>query len=172
VPRATPKSKATRERAAKAGQRVPARRLRLSVTRGDDRFEFDDRLPLLPLRDVVLFPTMTLPLLVGRLPSINAIEKAVARDRMLFVTAQKRSDIADPGQDELYKVGTVVRVLQLFRLPDGTMRVLVEGVARCRVERFTWSSEYYTVRIALLDDAPSAGSCRATSWRCSATTCA
>jgi ATP-dependent Lon protease len=131
---------------------------RLSVKRGDDTFEFEDRLPLLPLRDVVIFPYMTLPLLVGRLPSINAIEKAVARDRMLFVTAQKRSEIADPSHDELYKVGTVVRVLQLFRLPDGTMRVLVEGVARCRAERFHWSSDYYTVRVAVLEDAPLAGS--------------
>ena len=136
----------------------PARGQRLTVVRGDDRFEFEDRLPLLPLRDVVIFPTMTLPLLVGRLPSINAIEKAVARDRMLFVTAQKRSEVADPGHDELYKIGTVVRVLQLFRLPDGTMRVLVEGVARCRAERFYWSSDYYTVRVALLEDLPPAGS--------------
>ncbi len=155
--RATPKSGRTKPAASpKSG--APARGQRLSVTRGDDKFEFEDRLPLLPLRDVVLFPTMTLPLLVGRLPSINAIEKAVARDRMLFVTAQKRSDVADPGHDELYKVGTVVRVLQLFRLPDGTMRVLVEGVARCRAERFHWSSDYYTVRVALLEDTPPAGS--------------
>jgi len=109
--------------AGRAPRAAPSQRL--SVKRGDDTFEFEDRLPLLPLRDVVIFPYMTLPLLVGRLPSINAIEKAVARDRMLFVTAQKRSEIADPSHDELYKVGTVVRVLQLFRLPDGTMRVRV-----------------------------------------------
>jgi ATP-dependent Lon protease len=157
VPRATPKTRPTKHDPG-VKPRVPARGQRLSVVRGDDRFEFEDRLPLLPLRDVVIFPYMTLPLLVGRLPSINAIEKAVARDRMLFVTAQKRSDVADPGHDELYKVGTVVRVLQLFRLPDGTMRVLVEGVTRCRAMRFYWSSDYYTVRVALLEDAPPAGS--------------
>jgi len=81
----------------------------LTVARGDEKFEFRDRLPLLPLRDVVVFPYMTIPLLVGRLPSINAIEKAVAGDRMLFVTAQKRSEIADPSHQELYRVGTVVR---------------------------------------------------------------
>jgi ATP-dependent Lon protease len=122
--------------------------------RGDERFEFRDRLPLLPLRDVVMFPYMTIPLLVGRLPSINAIEKAVARDRVLFVTAQKRSEVADPSHDELYKVGTVVRVLQLFRLPDGTLRVLVEGLCRVRVERFAWSTDYYVVRVApLAEDA-------------------
>jgi ATP-dependent Lon protease len=130
---------------------TPARRTqKLAVTRGDERFEFQDRLPLLPLRDVVVFPYMTIPLLVGRLPSINAIEKAVARDRMLFVTAQKRSEVADPSHDELYRVGTVVRVLQLFRLPDGTMRVLVEGISRCRVERFFWSTDYYMVKVGVM----------------------
>ncbi len=130
---------------------------RLTVMRGDERFEFRDRLPLLPLRDVVMFPYMTIPLLVGRLPSINAIEKAVARDRVLFVTAQKRSEVADPSHEELYKVGTVVRVLQLFRLPDGTLRVLVEGLCRVRVERFSWSADYYVVRVAPLAEDPARG---------------
>jgi ATP-dependent Lon protease len=137
----------------KTADAVPERRSqKLVVTRGDETFEFQDRLPLLPLRDVVVFPYMTIPLLVGRLPSINAIEKAVARDRMLFVTAQKRSEVADPSHDELYRVGTVVRVLQLFRLPDGTMRVLVEGITRCRVERFFWSTDYYMVKVGVMPD--------------------
>ena len=142
-----------RDRAKPAKKTPPAERSQLlTVARGDESFEFRDRLPLLPLRDVVVFPYMTIPLLVGRLPSINAIERAVARDRMLFVTAQKRSEVTDPAHDELYKVGTVVRVLQLFRLPDGTMRVLVEGICRCRVERFYWSSDYYTVKVAVLPE--------------------
>ena len=114
-------------------------------------------LPLLPLRDVVVFPHMVIPLLVGRLPSITAIEKAVARDRMLFVTAQKRSDVADPQHDELYKMGTVVRALQLFRLPDGTMRVLVEGLTRAEAVRFQWSNDYYTVQVEPRSDAPEKG---------------
>jgi ATP-dependent Lon protease len=133
----------------------PARRL--TVTRGDERFEFRERLPLLPLRDVVVFPYMTIPLLVGRLPSVNAIEKAVAGDRMLFVTAQKRSEVADPSHQELYRVGTVVRVLQLFRLPDGTLRVLVEGLARVRVDRFFWAADHYTVRVGLVPERGAAG---------------
>ena len=131
---------------------VPTRSARLTVVRGDDTFEFRERLPLLPLRDVVIFPYMTIPLLVGRLPSINAIEKAVARDRVLFVTAQKRSEVADPSHEELYRVGTVVRVLQLFRLPDGTIRVLVEGICRARAERFLWSSDCYTVKVSVLPE--------------------
>jgi len=135
----------------------PEKTLTISVTRGDETFSFHDRLPLLPLRDVVVFPYMTLPLLVGRRPSISAIEKAVARDRMLFVTAQKSSDVADPSHDELYRVGTVVRVIQLFRLPDGTLRVLVEGLCRCRIERFQWSSDYYAVKVTLLDEPRASG---------------
>jgi ATP-dependent Lon protease len=76
---------------------------------------------------------------------------------MLFVTAQKNSEVADPSHEELYAVGTVVRVLQLFRLPDGTMRVLVEGLCRARVERFQWSSQYYTVRVSQLDESRGGG---------------
>jgi len=136
---------------------------RVTITRGDETFEFLDRLPLLPLRDVVVFPYMTIPLLVGRLPSINAIERAAARDSMLFVTAQRRSEVADPSQDELFATGTVVRVLQLFRLPDGTMRVLVEGLCRAQVERFHWSTDFYTVKIRpLADDRPQGAEVEAT----------
>ncbi len=148
-----PKDRPARPGRARAGE--PSKPL--TVARGDETFTFQDRLPLLPLRDVVIFPYMTIPLLVGRLPSVNAIEKAVARDRMLFVTAQRSSEVADPSQDELFRVGTVVRVLQLFRLPDGTIRVLVEGLCRCKVERFQWSSDYYTARLSVLEDAPAAG---------------
>ncbi len=159
-PRDRPRS--TRRRSAPgalapAGKAPPEKAQTVTVVRGDETFEFRDRLPLLPLRDVVVFPYMTLPLLVGRLPSINAIEKAVARDRMLFVAAQKSSEVADPSHDELYRVGTVVRVLQLFRLPDGTLRVLVEGLCRCRVERFNWSNDYYTVKIAQLGEPKASG---------------
>jgi ATP-dependent Lon protease len=157
-PKATPRRRRTAGDApvsAAESRRDPVKTL--TVQRGDETFSFRDRLPLLPLRDVVVFPYMTIPLLVGRLPSIHAIERAVAQDRMLFVTAQKNSEVADPSHEELYAVGTVVRVLQLFRLPDGTMRVLVEGLCRCRVERFHWSNQYYTVRVAQLAEAPAAG---------------
>jgi ATP-dependent Lon protease len=125
--------------------------------RGDEVVRVPDRLPLLPLRDVVVFPTMSISLLVGRPPSVNAIEKAMARDRLLFVTAQKRSEVADPQHDELHRVGTVVRVLQLFRLPDGTLRVLVEGLVRAEARRFQWSNDFYTVQVELKPDPVPAG---------------
>ena len=119
------------------------------VERDGEVFEIRERIPLLPLRDVVIFPYMTIPLLVGRVASVNAIEAAVQRDRVVFVLAQRRPEVTDPASKDLYRVGTVVRVLQLFRLPDGTLRVLVEGLCRCRIERFSWSSDYFAVKVAV-----------------------
>ena len=156
--RKRPADRAAAKKKPAGAKAAPAERATtLRIERGDETFTFSDRLPLLPLRDVVVYPFMTIPLLVGRLPSINAIEKSVARDRVLFVTAQRRSEVADPQHDELHKVGTVVRVLQLFRLPDGSMRVLVEGLVRAQAERFQWSNDFYTVQIGLLDDSVAAG---------------
>jgi ATP-dependent Lon protease len=129
----------------------------MEFRRGDEVLRIPDRLPLLPLRDVVVFPTMSISLLVGRPPSVNAIEKAMARDRLLFVTAQKRSEVADPQHDELHRTGTIVRVLQLFRLPDGTLRVLVEGLVRAEAKRFQWSNDFFTVQVGLAPDPEAAG---------------
>ncbi len=141
-----PRKRATGTRSRASAPAVPSG-ASIEVIRGDERFTIRDRLPLLPLRDVVVFPYMTLPLLVGRVPSIHAIERAAGQDRILLVTAQTRSEIADPSHEELYRIGAVVRLLQMFRLPDGTLRVLVEGICRARVERFLWSSSCYTVKV-------------------------
>jgi ATP-dependent Lon protease len=127
------------------------------IKRGNETFEVEDRLALLPLRDVVLFPHVTSSLLVGRTASVNAVEEAVAGDRVVFVTAQKKPDITEPGADDLYRVGTVVRIVQLFRHPDGTIRVLVEGLGRARVRRFYWTSEYMSVRIEPIEEGAPAG---------------
>jgi ATP-dependent Lon protease len=124
----------------------------MQIKRDDEIFEIEDRLPLLPLRDVVLFPYMTTPLLVGRAGSVNAIEACVQRDRILFATAQMKPEMVDPAREDLHKVGTVIRILQLFRLPDGTMRVLVEGICRARVKRFVASEDYFQVKLELMPD--------------------
>jgi len=124
----------------------------MQIEREGEVIDIEEKLPLLPLRDVVLFPHMTVPLLVGRVPSVNAIEEAVAGNRILFATAQKRPDVVDPQKDDLYRLGTVVRVLQLFRLPDGTMRVLVEGLSRARVRRFLNADDYYLARVETLEE--------------------
>jgi ATP-dependent Lon protease len=124
----------------------------IRLERDGEVFEIRDRIPLLPLRDVVIYPYMTIPLLVGRIPSVNAIEAAVQKDRVLFVLAQRRPDVPDPVAKDLYRVGTVVRVLQLFRLPDGTMRVLVEGICRARAKKFFKGTDSMTASVAIIDD--------------------
>ena len=122
------------------------------VERDGEVFEIRERIPLLPLRDVVIFPYMTIPLLVGRVASVNAIEAAVQRDRVVFVLAQRRPEVTDPGSKDLYRVGTVVRVLQLFRLPDGTMRVLVEGICRGRAKKFFAGTDSMSASVTVLKD--------------------
>jgi len=124
----------------------------IRVERDGEVFEIRERIPLLPLRDIVIYPYMTIPLLVGRSASVNAIEQAVQKDRIVFVLAQKKPEVADPASKDLYRVGTVVRVLQLFRLPDGTMRVLVEGICRGRVKKFFPSSDSMAASVSVIKD--------------------
>ena len=92
-------------------------------------------LPVLPLRDVVVFPHMVIPLFVGREKSIKALDLAMESDKRILLVAQKSAETDDPAGDELYEIGTRAHVLQLLKLPDGTIKVLVEGVARARVEQ-------------------------------------
>jgi len=93
-------------------------------------------LPLLPLRDVVVFPHMVIPLFVGRERSIVALDKAMRESKQVLLVAQWEAEIDDPGYEDLYGVGTLSNILQLLKLPDGTVKVLVEGSERCLVEHF------------------------------------
>ena len=147
---AKPKHARRAQPAAAAPASPPA--ARLTLARPDETLEFSARLPLLPLRDVVVFPYMTIPLLVGRPASVRAVERAVQGDRAALVLAQKRSETADPKPEDLYDVGTVVRVLQLFRLPDGTLRVLVEGLVRARALATHWLGDGYETDVELLSE--------------------
>jgi ATP-dependent Lon protease len=94
-------------------------------------------LPMLPLRDVVVFPHMVVPLFVGREKSINALEAAMEDNKQILLVAQKDAETDDPGDGDLYRVGTIATVLQMLRLPDGTVKVLVEGSARASLETLT-----------------------------------
>ncbi|MEO8881308.1 MAG: endopeptidase La [Gemmatimonadaceae bacterium] len=108
----------------------------ITLTRDEESFELDERLPVLPLRDVVIFPYMVMPLLVGRAASLAAVEEALAGDRWIFLVAQRTADTQDPAAGDLFRVGVAGRVLQVARLPNGTTKVLVEGVARAKVTRY------------------------------------
>ncbi|MDR1875326.1 MAG: endopeptidase La [Synergistaceae bacterium] len=108
----------------------------------------DDRLyPVLPIRDVVLFPGIIIPLFVGRPRSLMAIENALLHDKKVFVVAQKRMDTEDPESDDLYETGTLCNILQMVRIPDGTTKVLVEGLERMRVDAWIWEKDLLEVRL-------------------------
>ena len=104
---------------------------------GKDKSMTGTRLiPLLPLRDIVVFPYMVVPLFVGRDRSIAALEEAMQNEKEILLSAQKKAKTNDPTPDDIFKVGTIGTIIQLLRLPDGTVKVLVEGKARARVKRF------------------------------------
>ncbi|MDI3548044.1 MAG: ATP-dependent Lon protease [Halanaerobiales bacterium] len=104
-------------------------------------------LPLLASRGVVVFPHMVIPLLVGRDKSIKALEKAMLDEKEIIVTTQKDETIEEPGKEDLYQVGTITEIKQLVKLPNGMIKVIVEGVERGRIVDFTEEEEYFAVRV-------------------------
>ncbi len=110
-------------------------------------------LPVLPLRDIVVFPHMIVPLFVGREKSVRALEAVMREDKQILLVAQRNAAQDDPSADDLYDVGTVSTVLQLLKLPDGTVKVLVEGGKRSRVLGFKETEQYFEAFTALIDEA-------------------
>jgi len=103
--------------------------------------------PLLPLRDIIVFPHMVVPLFVGREKSIAALEQAMATDKEILLSAQKKAKTNEPTPDDIYKVGTLGTIMQLLKLPDGTIKVLVEGKQRARIKRFVPSDSYFVCEV-------------------------
>jgi ATP-dependent Lon protease len=108
-------------------------------------------MPVLPLRDVVVYPHMVIPLFVGREKSIQALERAMANDKKIFLVAQKDAGQDDPTPDDIYRIGTISTILQLLKLPDGTVKVLVEGGERARVESFSDEEDFFGAELTVLD---------------------
>ena len=108
--------------------------------------------PVLPLRDVVVYPHMVIPLFVGREKSIAALEAAVRSDKHILLVAQKGADIDDPMPDDLHRIGTLSQILQLLKLPDGTVKVLVEGVERVHVENMAQTEAYFTASVSTIGE--------------------
>src|SRR5580765_5290394 len=107
-------------------------------------------LPLLPLRDVVVFPHMVIPLFVGRPKSIKALEAAMEEGKNVVLVAQKSAAKDEPSPEDLYAVGTVSTILQMLKLPDGTVKVLVEGVQRAKIERVLTDKPNFEAEIELV----------------------
>ncbi len=111
-----------------------------------------NELPLLPLRDVVVYPHMVTPLFVGRQKSIEALEIAMAADKHVLLVAQKNPSLDDPKAEDLYSVGTIASILQLLKLPDGTVKVLIEGKERAQIEKIEELDTYFKAQISPLED--------------------
>ena len=112
--------------------------------------------PVLPLRDVVVYPHMVIPLFVGRDKSIQALDNAMRDSKQVLLVAQTEAEVDDPGQDDLYSVGTLSNILQLLKLPDGTVKVLVEGAERSTVRHFDHSEPFLVAQVEPLMDEPGA----------------
>ena len=108
-----------------------------------------ENVPVLPLRDVVVYPHMVIPLFVGREKSILALDSAMNADKRIMLVAQRQADVDDPKAEDLYAIGTVATILQLLKLPDGTVKVLVEGVERAQIDALQ-AAEFYTATVSML----------------------
>lgn len=104
--------------------------------------QIPDELPVLPLRDIVIYPFMIVPLFVSRDRSIRAVEEALNKDRMILLVSQKDVNKEEPEQDDLYSVGTVAIIMRMLKLPDGRIRILIQGLSRCRVDRIDGGGQY------------------------------
>jgi ATP-dependent Lon protease len=113
----------------------------------NDMNEFDQTFPIVPLRDVVIFPSMATAILVGRQPSVNAVERAISSDKLLLVITQKNPTENDPSPEDMYMVGTIVRIGLFFRLPDGTIKLMLEGISRVRVKEYLEDQNFMAARV-------------------------
>src|SRR6202165_1067804 len=124
----------------------------LEPTEAEQQLQIPDELPLLPLRDIVIYPFMIVPLFVSREKSIRAVDAALGEHRMILLTCQKDLDKEEPQQDDLYNVGTVAVIMRMLKLPDGRIRILVQGVSRCQVESVNGSGECLHARLQVMPE--------------------
>ncbi len=122
----------------------------------DEPVKLPDILPVLPLKDVVVFPYIILPLSIGRDRNVQAVDRALARDRLLMLVAQKDPTVDEATTDDLYRIGTAAAIMRMLKLPDGRLRILVQGLTRARIEHLTAGEPFLQARITDLADAPEA----------------
>ncbi len=114
--------------------------------------QLDNKKPLLPLRDIVVFPSVVVPLFVGRKKSIRALEEVMKTDKSIVLVTQKNSEVDDPQEKDIFSFGCLNKVLQLLKLPDGTVKVLVEGISRTKIKEISdENKKYLSCKIESLD---------------------
>lgn len=124
------------------------------ITEDETEAAIPETLPLMPVRDVVIFNDMLLPLFVGREKSVRAIEEAVAHDGLLLLATQEDPDIENPKPAQIFKVGSVCRILRMLKLPDGRVKALVQGITRARIIKYVSRKSFYRVKIELISEFP------------------
>lgn len=125
-----------------------------TVSDAVEELHIPEELPLLPVRDVVVYPFMIIPLFVGREASIKAVDQALAGDRMIMLATQHEIGEEDPSPDKIYQVGTVAMIMRMLKLPDGRVKILVQGLVKARISEFVEEKSHYTVRIERMTDLP------------------
>jgi len=125
----------------------------ISIIEGsDDDATIPDTLPLMPVRDIVIFNEMLLPLFVGRDKSIRAVEESVSKDGLLLLVTQKEASIENPKPEQIFEVGTVSRVLRMLKLPDGRVKALVQGIAKAKIVKYISKRSLYRVKIEVIEE--------------------
>ncbi len=121
-------------------------------TAKEEAIKIPDVLPVLPLKDLVIFPFIIVPLSVSREKSINAVDQALAENRVIMLTAQKDFQNEDPGEEDLYRVGTVAIIMRMLKLPDGRIRILVQGLSRARIDYFIQTAPFFKAKITRIEE--------------------
>src|SRR5437763_11331774 len=124
----------------------------LEPAEAEQQLQIPDELPLLPLRDIVIYPFMIVPLFVSRERSIRAVDEALGEHRMILLVCQKDLDKEEPQQNDLYGVGTVAVIMRMLKLPDGRIRILVQGISRAKVEEINSGGEFLRARLQVAEE--------------------
>src|SRR5213592_5048673 len=124
----------------------------IDTTDSEPQLQIPGELPVLPLRDIVIYPFMIVPLFVSREKSIRAVDEALGENRMILLASQKDLDKEEPTSDDLYKVGTAAVIMRMLKLPDGRIRILVQGLARTEVESVNSGGEYIRARLRVMPE--------------------
>lgn len=130
----------------------------IELTEVNEQLQIPSSLPVLPLRDIVIYPFMIVPLFVSREKSIRAVDEALGENRMILLVSQRDLDKEEPSGDDLYSVGTVAVIMRMLKLPDGRIRILVQGLTRAEVSSVEVGGEFLRAQINVIQEAPNAGS--------------
>src|SRR5918998_3798177 len=126
----------------------------VEAVENDQQLQIPNELPVLPLRDIVIYPFMIVPLYVSREKSIRAVDEALGENRMILLASQKDLDKEEPVGEDLYQIGTVAVIMRMLKLPDGRIRILVQGLTRARLEGVEAGGEYLRAKLTVMQEPP------------------